>query len=158
MQRSMFATGIISLTIVAIGSSIGQAAEIKRDKIAQWGDPLTPPQSRTTCIGYASGNWPWGGGWKTCSEWKTEWRHMEVEAHLVISGPSDLGDAAKNAASACALTAIAAGAAAGYASGGTAAIAAAKVAFTACMGTKGIEIADQYSIDFQTNSFWTDWG
>ena len=86
---------IVFLGAVIAISATAEAAELSRDKIAQWGDPLTPPQSRTSCIGYASGDWPWGGSWKTCNEWKTEWRHIEVEAFLVVNGPDNVDDQAR---------------------------------------------------------------
>ncbi|MBM3092235.1 hypothetical protein GFB56_15635 [Ensifer sp. T173] len=154
-MRKVVLTLIFASQCLASGLN---AAEVKREKIAQWGDPLTPPQSRTSCIGYASGDWPWGGGWKTCNEWKTEWRHMEVEAFLVVSGPDDLHDAAKKATEECIATTAAAAIGAGFATGGSAALAAAKVAFPACMATKGQQIADEYSLNVETLSYWTDWG
>lgn len=85
-------------------------------------------------------------------------QRMEVEALLAVSGPEDLNDAAKKATEECIATTAAAAIGAGFASGGAAAVAAAKVAFPACMATKGQQIADLYSINVETNAHWTDWG
>jgi hypothetical protein len=140
MQKLIVAGGLI--VALAIPSAL-TAGELSRTKIGGWGDPLTPAQSRTSCIGYASGDWPWGGGWKSCNQWKTEWKHMEVEGYLVISGPDKLSDTIKKAATQCALTTVAAAAGTGLATAGAgaaAAIAAAKVAFAACMAASGARV------------------
>lgn len=136
---------------------VATAAVVSRQKIGEWGDPLTPPQSRTSCVKYASGNWPWGGGWKSCVGWKTEWRHMEVEMFLQVDGPSNLSDAAKQAVVECTAVGAAAAVGAGVYSGGTAALAAGKVAFEACIGTKAADVANEFSISVPTQSHWTDW-
>ena len=136
------------------------ADELSRQKIGEWGDPLTPPQSRTDCIGYASGKFPWGGGWKTCNQWATHWRHMEVEYFLVLNGPLNLGEEMKNAALQCLVVAAgAAGTTAAATSGAAApaAVAAAKVAFGACIATKGSDLVDKYSLSGDSRSHWTDW-
>lgn len=134
------------------------AADISRKKLSQWGDPLTPPQTKTDCVDWASGDWPWGGSWKTCKGWRTQVRSMQVEAFLVVSGPDNLGGEVMNAVKRCTVVAAAAAAGAGYASGGTAAVAAAKIAFSACLGTIGSDIAEKYSINVETSSHWSDWG
>jgi hypothetical protein len=126
-------------------------------KIAQWPDPLTPPKSTTECIAWASGDWPWPatGGWKTCSEWKTTWSHVEVEAFLDFNGPDDIVEDAKNAVIDCALVAAAAGGAVGFATDGALVVAAAQTAFLACLGAKGVAELDKYSVSFRTDSHWT---
>lgn len=148
---------ILAAAVLLLAPLSASAAELARHKIAEWGDPLTPPQSRTECVSYASGNWPWGGGWKTCNGWKTQWRHMEVEYFLVVSGPDDLSGEVKNAAVQCAVTAAAAAVGAGVTTGGSAALGAAKVAFMACISAKGAELAGKFAITLDTPSHWTDW-
>jgi len=64
-------------------------------KIAQWGDPLTPPQTRTRCVSEAWGKWPWGGEWRTCNGWATDYRTMQVEVYMKGLGPADVSAAAK---------------------------------------------------------------
>src|SRR6266436_2861323 len=131
---------VCTVTLVAGLSTLNvqsvEAAQLSRQKIGQWGDPLTPPQSRTSCVNYASGNWSWGGGWKTCVGWKTEWRHMEVEMYLQIDGPSNASEAVRQAVIDCAKVAAAAAVGAGVYTGGSAALAAGKVAFEACTTAK----------------------
>jgi hypothetical protein len=162
MQKVVIAIAGLACVCMALAASSSQikAAEVARHKIGEWGDPFTPPQSRTSCIGYASGNWPWGGGWKTCNQWKTEWRHMEVEVSILVNGPDNLDASVRQAAVDCALTAFAAagGVVLGTSGAGTAAaLAAAKVAFAACISAKGAQLADQFAISVETPSHWTDW-
>lgn len=130
---------------------------IQSQKIGEWGDPLTPPQSETECSKWASGDLPFGGGWKTCVGWTTKWRHMEVEAFLDFDGPDDISDDAKNALGTCALVAAAAGGVIGVATDGAATAAAAQTAFLGCMEAKGAQELDKYSVAFRTTSGWTDW-
>ena len=85
---------------------------------------------------------------------------MEVVGYIVINGPDNLSDAVKQDATKCAITAVAAAAGTGLATAGAgaaAAIAAAKVAFSACLAASGAEIADQFSINVDTQGHWTDW-
>lgn len=128
-------------------------------KIAEWGDPLTPPQCETKCSKYASGDWPWPahGGWKTCIGWTTKWRHMEVEAFLDFNGPDNITDDIKNAVGTCALVGAAAAGIAGIVTDGAAAAAAAQTAFIACMKVKGVQELDKFHVSFRTSSHWTDW-
>lgn len=126
-------------------------------KLGEWADPTTPPQSETECNSWSSGDWPWGGGWKTCTGWATKWRHMEVEAFLDFTGPDNISDDARNAVSTCALVAAAAAGIAAIATDGAAAAAAAQPAFIACMKVKGVEELDKYSVTFRTAAGWTDW-
>lgn len=132
-------------------------ATIHSQKIAQWPDPLTPPKSTTECIAWASGDWPWPakGGWKTCSEWKTTWSHIEVEAFLDFNGPDDIGEDAKKAVGECALVAAASAGVVGVATDGAGAAAAAKAALLTCLGAKGVAEIDKYEVAFRTDSHWT---
>ena len=159
LKKFSFAAAPLALAICAM-SQPSMAAELSKSKLAQWGDPLTPPQSKTECIGYAKGNWPWGGGWKTCNQWATRWRHMEVEYFLVVNGPDDVSAEVKNVVVQCAVVAVgAAGTTVALTDGAAApaAVAAAKVAFGACLATKGQELVDKYSISGASSSHWTDW-
>lgn len=133
---------------------------ILSQKIGHWSDPLTPVQSKTECIGYASGDWPWpaNGGWKTCNQWKTSFRHMEVEGYFDFEGPDNLGDDVKKAVSDCALVAVAAGGVIGAITDGAGAVPAAQTAFLACMKVKGIQELDKYSISYRSSAGWSDWG
>lgn len=126
-------------------------------KIAQWGDPTTPPQSRSECNSWASGDWPWGGGWKTCTGWKTEWRHMEVEAFLDFTGPDNLEKDIHKAIVDCAIAAAVGAAVAGVVTDGAGAAAGAQTAFVTCLKLKGVQELDKYSVAFRTESHWTDW-
>ncbi len=60
--------------------------------LARWKDPLTPPQTRTECNRWASGNIPFGGEWKTCISWGLELRWMQVEVQLRLVLPSTIPD------------------------------------------------------------------
>jgi len=137
------------------------ATLLLKQKIGEWGDPLTPPESKTECNGWNSGDWPWGGGgWKTCVSWGTQWRHMEVEAFLEIYGPDDLNADAHSAVASCLNVAVAAAVAAipiGIATDGAGCVAAAMDAFTTCLEAKGIEELAKYSCEFKTDAGWTDW-
>lgn len=132
---------------------------ITSQKIGSWTDPLTLPESRTQCNSWASGNWPWPatGGWKTCTGWKTEFRHMEVEAFFDVTGPDNLGDDVKNAAGTCMLVAAAAAGVVGAATDGIGAVPAAKAAFVGCMKAKGVQELDKYSITYRSNAGWSEW-
>jgi hypothetical protein len=132
---------------------------IQSNKIAEWGDPLTPPESETECTSYASGDWPWPahGQWKTCNGWTTKWRHMEVEAFLDFNGPDNVTEDAKNAVGNCALVAAAAAGVVSIVTDGAGAAAAAQTAFITCLKAKAIQEADKYSVSFRTATHWTDW-
>jgi hypothetical protein len=150
----------VLVAICWVEPALANSVDINRQEIAVWNDPLTLPQTRTDCIGYASGDWPWPatGGWKTCNQWRTQTRVMQVHASLITSGPADLSAEAKNASITCAVVAGVAAAGGGVASGGSAAATAAKVAFSGCMTAKGYQIADEYQLRVETVSGWTDWG
>lgn len=124
-------------------------------EVGEWGDPLTLPQSVTECTGYASGDWPWGGSWKTCNDWTTKWRHMEVEAFLDFNGPDNITNDAKNAVGTCSLVAVASAGVVAVATDGAAA--AAETSFIACMKVKAVQELDKYSVTFRTSAGWTDW-
>jgi|SRR5580692_6651478 hypothetical protein len=66
-------------------SDVVHAAECGRRTAVQWGGP----QTRTRCIGYASGKWPGGTTWKTCNRWATdlEQHSIDVVAYCPGTGP-----------------------------------------------------------------------
>lgn len=130
---------------------------ILKQKIGSWTDPLTPPQSRTECNSWARGDLPFGGEWKTCTGWKTEFRHMEVEAFLAVTGPDNIAEDAKNAAGVCILVGAAAAGVVGAVTDGAGAAAAAQTAFGGCMDLKGVQELDKYAITFETDGGWSDW-
>jgi len=84
---------IIKLTLTSaafIAAAVAfptHAAEYGRQKIAQWTDPFTPPQTRTRCVSEAWGKWPWGGEWRTCNGWATDVRTMQVVVYLNPCSP-----------------------------------------------------------------------
>jgi hypothetical protein len=150
------------------------AADYGRQKIAQWGDPFTPPQTRTRCIRYATGKWPWGGEWKTCIEWATDIKTMQVAVFAKVLGPDNLSEAAasavQDAAKVCAATAAAAAAAfiagtpspeiAGRLAAG---YAAASETFSGCIGAKASALTTVgvgtavLKLAFESETFWSKW-
>lgn len=119
---------------------------------AEWSDPFTPPQSRTTCIGW----FKWGLI-KTCSEWKTEWRHMMNRLYIEIDG-GGLSIQVEQVQQ-CFQQAIVSGLVYGIgvaAITGGAGLPAAQVAFlenfSRCV------LLDLFNVSFPTWSGWSDWG
>jgi hypothetical protein len=53
--------------------------------LASWIDPFTMPHTRMGCVKWASGSWPWGGGWKTCIGWKTQFQWLHNTLYLKVS-------------------------------------------------------------------------
>lgn len=53
--------------------------------LASWVDPFTLPHTRSACVKYASGSWPWGGGWKTCIGWATQFQWLHNTLYLNVS-------------------------------------------------------------------------
>lgn len=128
-----------------------------------WNDPLTQPQTATRCIREAWGHWPWCEDWRTCVEWATDCRFLRNQLFLVVTAPDPPTNPAdlKSKSEAClqeaTIAAAVAGVVAAYASGGSAAIAAAERAFTAvfinCM--TGVP---EVGVRFDVRSHWTPWG
>lgn len=154
-KHAAFLGAAIASAHFAMAFSSASAAELHRAKFAQWGDPLTPPQSRTDCAKWFKTDHPIHV--KTCVGTRTQWRHIEVQAYVVTDGPANLAGDIQRAIVNC--TIIAAGAAAGFgtATVGVGALPAAKVAFSACMAQRVSDIAGQYSVHFDTQTHWTDW-
>jgi hypothetical protein len=127
--------------------------------LTAWNDPLTPPHTTTTCIGYASGHWPWCDNWKTCNQWATQCQFMRNEAYLVIdaTSPDNLKAIVDQCLQKSACAAALAGVVAVIATGGGA-LAAAEQAFTevmlACLADQAIGV----SIRFDIRPHWTPYG
>ncbi|MEN9413228.1 MAG: hypothetical protein RLZZ342_315, partial [Candidatus Parcubacteria bacterium] len=76
---------LLCATLVAVLSpQWALADDFHQQKLAQWGDPFTLPQTRTRCIHEAKGDWPWGGGWSTCTEWAVDNRTMQCSVYLRV--------------------------------------------------------------------------
>ena len=132
---------------------------IASHKIGSWTDPLTPPEARTECNSWATGNWPWpaSGTWRTCTGWKTEFRHFEVEAFLDATGPDNIVQDAINAVGVCIVVAAATAAIAGAATDGVAVAATAQIAFTQCLEAKKVQETDKFSLSYRSGGGWTNW-
>ena len=137
--------------------------DIVNKQIASWTDPFTLPQIRGRCVKWASGRWPWGGGWKTCVGAAVDHKVMMVTANLVITGPGNLADAAKKAVVNC--STVASGAALGMFVGTPSPEVAARVAaayttflgtFTGCLKTVGVASLG-ISVSLPTSSHWSNW-
>lgn len=96
---------------IRVGPATTSAAAVVEFVLADFLDPLNR-QSRTECVDWASGHWPWCEWWKTCKGWKTEWRCIRHQFVLVATGPDEAAirtaveDCLKTAAVAGALSAV----------------------------------------------------
>ena len=156
-QRSFFAGGLmaLSLSIAALGASPANGAPLVDKKLAQFG--LEP---RLACVKWASGNWPWGGGWKTCIGHKAEF--LQHDFHLVVEGPPPEGairQVLEEAVAVAAAAAIGTGLAVPSpepASRVAAGLAAAKVAFIGYLKARGLErLITQYDMRLDHRTFWS---
>ena len=66
-------------------AAIATSVTVFARPLGRWIDPTTPPHSRTECVQWASGNYPWGGSWKTCTGWKTQFQYMYTNLRTQIS-------------------------------------------------------------------------
>ena len=170
----LFVSAAVCSTALLFTPSQLYSAEFGRDKIAQWGDPFTAPQTRTRCVSYAWGSWPWGGGWKTCNGWATDVRTMQVVVYAKTLGPDNLAKEAQSAVEAAvkvcaalaggsALTALTATPSPEVASRIAAAYGAASSAFVACIGKKSSELTavgvgtSSLKLAFDTETHWSKW-
>ncbi len=164
------------LVFVAVTSvaDVAHADVIARHKLAQWGDPLTPPKTRTKCAKWAKGDLPFGGKWKTCVGWKTETKTMQVSLFLEAKAPKleetmakELQKQLKKAVNGCAKSAAGAGTTAFLATPGefglraAAAGVAAEETFLGCLATIPDRISGGYAKRFklkmsQTGK-WSKW-
>jgi hypothetical protein len=162
------------LAAVVSGLSVANAADYGREKLAQWGDPFTLPQTRERCVSMAWGKWPWGGEWKTCNGHAVDHRTMQVAVYVKALGPDNLSAAAANVVTAVARTCTQLAAGAGMAGLAgtpspelagrlTAGYAAAKTAFLGCIGAKANELTAvgvataALNLAFDTESYWSAW-
>lgn len=152
-------------------------AEITREKIAQWGDPFTPPQLRVRCVKEAWGRLPWGRRWRTCVGHAYDTKTYQRELFLVVRGPdtNQLEAEAKakveDALKTCLVVSAGGAATAFYATPSpepgariAAAVAAAGESFKVCIGVKKTELAayfagvpGRYSVDFDVTGGWSKW-
>lgn len=153
----MFKSIIGAGAAILLATSSAFAAPVER-KLAQFGNPL---EVRTTCVKWASGKWPWGGGWKTCIGHKYEM--LQHEIYLVVSGPENLEEGVRQVLQEAAGAAIVAGVGAFAASPSpepftraAAGLAAAKSAFVAYLAARGMErLAAQYDIRIDNRTHWS---
>lgn len=101
MKKSFIGTYLFG--ILAILFTSNSFAEVCGQRTAvQWGGPET----RTRCIGYAWGKWPWGGEWKTCNEWATDLKQHSTD--VIVHCPSkNMPTAVTQVIDACIGTAVA---------------------------------------------------
>lgn len=78
----------VAASAILLNPLSASAAVNVEKKIGQFGSPV---EWRLECVKWASGNWPWGGGWKTCIGHKYEM--LQHEFFVTASGP-DLDQAA----------------------------------------------------------------
>lgn len=152
-MKMVTGSAVAVLVLAAVSfSTTALAGQIVSKKVAQWGDPLTPPHSRTSCANIKK-----LGSAKLCVGWETQWQHMEVEGFLNFNGPDHLDQDAVKAVEDCAEVGAAAAGVLTIATDGAAAVAAAEPAFIACLKVKGVQELDKYSVAFKTHSHWTDY-
>jgi hypothetical protein len=141
----------------------GFSGPVVRKKLAQWGDPFTPPQFRIRCIGYAWGSYPWGGGWKTCNKWATDTKTMQVSAYIEVDGPTNISAAIQTAVQDCAAAAAATAVGTFFAAPtpdpatrAAAAYSTLYPTFQACLTRAGAAIAS-FQLLFPTSAEWSNW-
>lgn len=136
--------------------SAASAAVNVEQKIGQFGSPV---ELRTTCVKWASGKWPWGGGWKTCIGHKYDM--LQHEFFVIASGP-DLDEAAGRIVQEALGVAVAAAVGVGLLTPSPepmarvgAALAAAKTAFVGYLATRGLErLASQFDVRIDHRTHW----
>lgn len=134
--------------------------------LAQWTDPLTPPQTSARCSREAWGDWPWGGQWRFCVEWSVDCQWMQNKLKLYVSSAIETTtyDKLKDTVKACLNDAVVGGAVAGVVAavgtGGTGVAVATQVfqdLFLTCV-TATIPKEDIHGISLGTTSQWSQWG
>ena len=164
----------ISTCLIACCPTGAHAAEYGQTLVIEWPDPFTPPQTRTRCVSEARGDWPWGGEWKTCSGWATDFKFMHVQIYSKAIGPDALGQVAKAAVESIARTCSSkAGLGAVVALAGTpspelsarlaAAWTVAVAIFNTCLAEQAASLAatgvatSALKLAFEPRSHWTSW-
>jgi hypothetical protein len=136
--------------------SIDKAINVYNRVLARWRDPLTLPHTRSQCVKWASGNWPWGGGWKTCIGWKTQFQWLDNTLTLIISTEAfGLAEIQKASNDCLATGAVAAALTAYVTSSGATAIATFKEVFVSCLAVK--LPATTLKVDLPVTSRWSNW-
>jgi hypothetical protein len=151
-----------ALVAVATAASIlftplsASAAINAEKKIGQFGSPV---EWRLECVKWASGKWPWGGGWKTCVGHKYE--ILQHEFFVTANGP-DLDQAANQVVQEALGVAVSAAVGVGLLTPSpepmarvAVAIGAAKTAFIGYLAARGLErIASQYDVHIVHRTHW----
>lgn len=158
-----------SLFALICSTATASSQDYVRHKLAQWGDPLTPPQTRTRCVSEASMTGIECRGfpptcrptrWSTCNGWATDNRTMQCEAFLRVPQVSTLPDHLKRAAADVAKTCLVfavttAGVTASMTAG--AALAAVQPVFLGCVKSKGGAALGALSVSVDQSCGWSKW-
>lgn len=154
------AIGAIALAISC--SPVFAQSELFNEKVAQWGDPFTPPQTRVRCISESWGRWPWGGEWRTCNAWATDTKNLQIVVTLIVTGPDGRDDAARNLVRNCKDVAVAAAVATFFGTPSpelyarlVAAKEMAEKSFVACISSGSI--IGVFDFKFVDSYYWSKW-
>lgn len=135
-----------------VGTNIDPSVRPAEIILGEMNDSLNR-ESKTDCAKEASGNYPWGGEWRTCIGHRTQWRCIHHQIVVVVDGypqkeiASDL--------QACIMTAGVMGLSSAVITGGGGAAEIYLAALTGCLAGHGKTKANP-RIEKRTN--WTDWG
>lgn len=135
-----------------IGNSVSASTALDYGRaLGRWIDPTTAPQSRTDCVQWASGSYPWGGGWRTCTGWRTQFRYMytTLRAHISTGVPQDISGKLDQ----CMNTAAVSGALAAIMTSGSAGLAAFQATLSGCLASN---LASFVNLAVWTDSAWED--
>lgn len=146
----------VAATSILLAPLSASAAINVEKKIGQFGSPV---EWRLECAKWASGKWPWGGGWKTCIGHKYEM--LQHEFFVTANGP-DLDQAAGQVVQEALGVAVSAAVGVGLLTPSpepmarvAAALAAAKTAFVGYLAARGLErVASQYDIRIDHRTHW----
>lgn len=122
--------------------------------LARFRDITTLPQSRMECVKWASGSWPWGGGWKTCVGHKYQTRWLYATAKLRVDTVNQAG--IKAAVDDCLRAGAVLSAAAAIVSGGAAALSTAETVIKVCLAEK-LAAAKLVNVSLKSATQWGDW-
>jgi hypothetical protein len=164
-KNATYAVVVVILTICTSCNVL--ADDFYRKKIAQWGDPLTPPHTRTRCVKNSSmtgfkcrGLKCSRATWTTCTGWATDTQTMQCELFLRVPKPNSLAPAAfaaaKNVAAVCAAVALSTVSAASLQSAG-AALAALQPVFVGCVQSRGGQALASLTVTVDQSCGWSKW-
>jgi hypothetical protein len=168
-MRSLSAPEIVASMFLVCVSSTAVAQDFHKQKLAQWGDPFTPVQTRTRCIGEAWGHIPLvSENWRSCNEWATDTSSMQCEVTLrvptVASLPAAAQSAAQTVAKTCSGVALATGAAVFTGTPSpelsarvAAALATLKPAFVSCVSSEGGVALAALTLTLEQGCGWSKW-